>query len=122
MIDLSLPRKAIHEARQIRNSEAVSPGIVRHTRDQQLAQGRALSERAVRSGSAGKTMADRHLDRWTHGRARRVQGRQPLLLMIAIYGYMQSRRERRRGSRSAIYSLKDRSQPSLGTRTTETLT
>jgi hypothetical protein len=29
--DLGLTRKQVHEARQIRNAEAVSPGIVRHT-------------------------------------------------------------------------------------------
>jgi hypothetical protein len=31
--DLGLTRKAIHEARQIRNAEALSPGIVRRTLD-----------------------------------------------------------------------------------------
>ncbi|MCJ2125848.1 hypothetical protein [Methylobacterium sp. J-077] len=36
--DLDLTRKQVHEARQIRNAEAVSPGIVRRTLDQQLAQ------------------------------------------------------------------------------------
>ena len=46
--DLGLTRKAIHKARQIRNAEVVSPGIVRRTRDQQLAQGRELTKAAVR--------------------------------------------------------------------------
>jgi len=35
--DLGLTHKQVHEARQIRNAEAVSPGIVRRTLDQQLA-------------------------------------------------------------------------------------
>lgn len=38
--DLGLTRKQVHEARQIRNAEAVSPGIVRRTLDQQLAEGK----------------------------------------------------------------------------------
>ena len=46
--DLGLTRKAIHEARQIRNAEAVSPGIVRRTLDQQLAQGKEPTKAAMR--------------------------------------------------------------------------
>ena len=45
--DLGLTRKAIHEARQIRNAEAVSPGIVRRTLDQQLAQDQEPTKAAV---------------------------------------------------------------------------
>ena len=44
--DLGLTRKAIHEARQIRNAEAVSPGIVRRTLDRQLAQGKEPTKAA----------------------------------------------------------------------------
>jgi hypothetical protein len=50
VIDLGLIRKAIHEARQIRNAEAVSFGIVRRTLDQQLAQGREPTKAAVHRG------------------------------------------------------------------------
>ena len=46
--DLGLTRKAIHKARQIRNAEAVSPGIVRRTLDQQFAHGKEPTKAAVR--------------------------------------------------------------------------
>lgn len=46
--DLGLTRKAIHEARRTRNAEAVSPGIVRRTLDQQLAQGNELTKARVK--------------------------------------------------------------------------
>lgn len=46
--DLGLTRKQVHEARQIRNAEAVSPGIVRRTLDQQLAEGKEPTKAAVR--------------------------------------------------------------------------
>lgn len=46
--DLGLTRKAIHEARQLRDAETVSPGIVRRTLDQQLAKGKEPKEAAVR--------------------------------------------------------------------------
>lgn len=37
--ELGLTRKAIHEARQLRDAEAGSPGIVRRTLDARLAEG-----------------------------------------------------------------------------------
>ena len=45
--DLGLTRQQVHEARQIRNAEAVSPGIVRRTLDEQLAQGKEPTTVAV---------------------------------------------------------------------------
>ena len=37
--DLGLTRKQVHEARQIRNAEAVAPGVVRRALDERLAPG-----------------------------------------------------------------------------------
>ncbi|MDP4004140.1 hypothetical protein [Methylobacterium sp. NEAU K] len=37
--DLGLTRKAIHEARQLRDAEAADPGVIRRTLDARLAQG-----------------------------------------------------------------------------------
>ena len=46
--DLGFTAKAIHEARQIRNAEAVEPGVVRRALDQRLAQGREPNRTALR--------------------------------------------------------------------------
>ena len=37
--DLGLTRKQVHEARQVRDAEAVAPGVVRRALDERLAQG-----------------------------------------------------------------------------------
>lgn len=47
--DIGLSHKQVHEARQIRNAEAVSPGIVRRTLDEQLARGNWLPETVTRA-------------------------------------------------------------------------
>lgn len=46
--DLGLTRKAIHEARQLRDAEAADPGVIRRTLDARLAEGREPSKAAVR--------------------------------------------------------------------------
>lgn len=46
--DLGLNRKAIHEARQLRDAEAVSPGIIRQTLDDRLSRGQEPSKAALR--------------------------------------------------------------------------
>lgn len=43
--DLGLTRKAIHEARQLRDAEEASPGVIRRTLDERLATGRPLVAR-----------------------------------------------------------------------------
>ncbi len=50
--DLGLTRKAIHEARQLRDAEAASPGVVRRTLDAQLERGQEPSKAAVRGAVA----------------------------------------------------------------------
>lgn len=46
--DLGLTRKAIHEARQLRDAEAADPGVIRRTLDTRLAQGKEPTKAAVR--------------------------------------------------------------------------
>ncbi|SFI85475.1 hypothetical protein [Methylobacterium brachiatum] len=46
--DLGLTRKAIHEARQLRDAEAADPGVIRRTLDARLAEGREPTKAAVR--------------------------------------------------------------------------
>ncbi len=41
-------RKQVHEARQIRNAEAVAPGVVRRTLDDRLAQDQEPTKAAIR--------------------------------------------------------------------------
>lgn len=50
--DIGLSRKDIHEARQIRDAEAVEPGLVRRTLDARLAAGEEPSKAAVRRAVA----------------------------------------------------------------------
>jgi len=44
--DLGLTRKAIHEARQLRDAEVASPGVIRRTLDARLAQGQEPTKAA----------------------------------------------------------------------------
>lgn len=46
--DLGLTRKAIHEARQLRDAEAAAPGVIRRTLDARLADGQEPTKAAVR--------------------------------------------------------------------------
>ena len=46
--DLGLTRKAIHEARQLRDAEAANPGVIRRALDARLAQGQEPTKAAVR--------------------------------------------------------------------------
>ena len=46
--DLGLTRKAIHEARQLRDAEAADPGVIRWALDARLAQGQEPTKAAVR--------------------------------------------------------------------------
>jgi hypothetical protein len=43
--DLGLTRKAIHEARQLRDAEAADPGVIRRALDCRLAQGESPPKR-----------------------------------------------------------------------------
>lgn len=45
--DLGLTRKAIHEARQLRDAEATAPSVIRRTRDARLAEGQEPTKAAV---------------------------------------------------------------------------
>lgn len=47
--DLGLTRKQVHEARQLRNAEAVDPGVIRRTLDERLAHGQEPTKAAVRA-------------------------------------------------------------------------
>lgn len=46
--DLGLTRKAVHEARQLRDAEAANPGVIRRTLDARLADGQEPTKAAVR--------------------------------------------------------------------------
>ena len=46
--DLGLTRKAVHEARQLRDAEAAAPGVIRRTLDARLADGQEPTKAAVR--------------------------------------------------------------------------
>lgn len=46
--DLGLTRKAIHEARQLRDAEAAAPGVIRRTLDARLAEGQEPTKAAIR--------------------------------------------------------------------------
>ena len=48
MEDLGLSYKAIHEACQLRDAEAVSPGVIRRTLGARLAQGKEPTKAACR--------------------------------------------------------------------------
>lgn len=59
--ELGLTRKAIHEARQLRNAEVADPGIVRRTLDAKLERGEEPTRSAVRR--AAEDRLQRSLDR-----------------------------------------------------------
>jgi hypothetical protein len=46
--DLGLTRKAIHEARQLRDAEAADPGVIRRALDARLAQGQEPTKAIAR--------------------------------------------------------------------------
>lgn len=57
--DLGLTRKAVHEARQVRNAEKASPGIVRKTLDALLDKGAEPTKAAVRAAVEAVTETSR---------------------------------------------------------------
>ena len=59
--DIGLSRKSIHDARLIRDAEAVDPGLVRRTLDQRLERGEEPTRSAVRR--AAEDRLQRSLDR-----------------------------------------------------------
>ncbi|WP_447673500.1 hypothetical protein [Methylobacterium mesophilicum] len=52
--DLGLTRKAIHEARQLRDAEAADPGVIRRTLDARLAEGQEPTKAAVRGRTVSR--------------------------------------------------------------------
>ena len=96
--DIGLSRKAIHDARLIRDAEAADPGLVRRTLDERLERGEEPTRSAVRR--AAEDRLQRSLDRLQriHESVRRLEENRPPPLtpemrarQIAVFGTQEDR-------------------------------
>jgi len=96
--DVGLSRKAIHDARLIRDAEVADPGLVRRTLDERLERGEEPTRSAVRR--AAEDRLQRSLDRLQriHESVRRLEENRPPPLtpemrahQIAVFGTQEDR-------------------------------